>query len=153
MGQWLVRIGIIDNTKHLNLYTGKLDELGEKDLGSEKYIDVTIEKWRIGARNDYFKTGCPKFSGEAANGYDDVAVLYLNGKMSEDIRKSLQHNVRHSCISGFDNFNEMKEVDSKNLNEFYGSRCFLAGWGAANKDNVIFYRKEFILTFFRKSVV
>jgi len=73
--------------------------------------------------------------------------------MSEDTRKSLQHNVRHSCISGFDNFNEMKEVDSKNLNEFYGSRCFLAGWGAANKDNVIFYRKEFILTFFRKSVV
>lgn len=70
MGQWLVRIGIIDNTKHLNLYTGKLDDLAEKDLGSEKYIDVTIEKWRIGARNDYFETGCPKFSGEAAAGYE-----------------------------------------------------------------------------------
>ena len=131
MGQWLVRIGIIDNTKHLNLYTGKLDDLREEDLGSEKYIDVTIENWRIGARNKYLEEGC----FDPPSGYDDVAILQLNGKMSEEIRKSLQHNVRHSCISGYENYNEIKDIDSKSLNEFYGSRCFLAGWGAASKEN------------------
>ncbi|CBY37380.1 unnamed protein product [Oikopleura dioica] len=135
IGQWLVRIGIIDNTKHLNLFTGNLDKLTEEDLGSEKYIDVTIEKWRIGARNKYLEDGCPP--GYTPSGYDDVAILYLNGKMSEEIRKSLQHNVRHSCISGFENFNELKDVDPKNLNEFYGSRCFLAGWGDANSENEV----------------